>query len=85
MTESMAAKALFLSKAEKGEGAFAIAFALLELAEAQQDTATAIGRLGNGSASTPFGAIENLAMQVEKIASAISEAGSNVSEAIGDK
>lgn len=40
------------------DGIFAIAYALLRLANAQSDTATHLKYLGNGNASTPMGAIE---------------------------
>jgi hypothetical protein len=62
---------LFEKEARAGDGAFAVAWALMDLADAQGHTAGAIQRLGNGNASTHFGAIENLAMQVEKIADAV--------------
>jgi hypothetical protein len=63
-------------RARKGEGAFAVAFALLELARAQDRTATALKNLGNGDAATPMGAIEALGAVLkdgaEQIADAIS-------------
>lgn len=55
-------------KARAGDGLFAIAYALLEIADAQNSISVQIKNLGNGSASTPFGAIEGLAMHIgEKI------------------
>lgn len=40
------------------DGSFAIAYALLRVANAQADTATHLKYLGNGDAATPMGAIE---------------------------
>jgi hypothetical protein len=51
-------------KARKGDGLFTIAFALLELADAQKDLAANVSRLGNGNASTHFGAIEAFGMHI---------------------
>jgi hypothetical protein len=58
-------------KARKGEGAYAIAFALLDLSDSQEATAKALNRLGNGNASTDFGAIEGLSMQIVQAAEAL--------------
>lgn len=58
-------------KAKSGNGASMIAYALLQLTAAQDRTATALFRLGNGNASTDFGAIEGLSMQMKMIADAI--------------
>jgi hypothetical protein len=49
--------------AEK-DGLFAIAFALLQLAHAQQSIATHIKYLGTGDAATTMGAIEFLGAHV---------------------
>jgi hypothetical protein len=50
---------------------------LLAIAEAVNNLARAIDRLGNGNAATPMGAIENLAKEIkdgfETLASSISE------------
>ena len=51
-------------KARKGEGLFAVAYALLELAEAQKSCAVHLKYLGNGDASTTMGAIEAFGMQL---------------------
>jgi hypothetical protein len=48
----------FEQRARNGDGLFAIAFALLELANAQKSTATWLKYLGNGDAATTMGAIE---------------------------
>jgi hypothetical protein len=50
------------------DGSYAIAFALLELARAQKDTAQALERLGTNDAATPMGAIEMLASEVKRVA-----------------
>jgi hypothetical protein len=66
-------------RARKGDGVFAVAFAILELARAQERTATQIKDLGMAGAHTPFGAIEALIMQMketgETLARAITEKG----------
>lgn len=75
-------------RARKGDGAYAIAFALLELAEAQQRTATQLKNLGFADASTPFGAIEALIMQMketgETLASALTESGETLANAVAE-
>lgn len=53
-------------KARKGDGAFAIAFAVLELAEAQRQTARAVHKLGLADA-----AIEAMLQQAAGVAVAI--------------
>lgn len=65
---------LFENKARKGEGAYAIAYALMVLADAQTDSARAIQKLGLAGASTPFGAVEALGIQIEKAAEIIAAA-----------
>ena len=57
----------------RADSGYAI-YALLQVAKAQYDCAGAIQRLGNGSASTHFGAIECFSMQANKVAEAIVEA-----------
>jgi hypothetical protein len=72
----MAAKSLqdiIEERARNGDGAYAIAYGLIHLAEAQGATADALYRLGNGNASTHYGAIEHLGMQVEKAARIIAD------------
>jgi|GEM_PF-3216430 len=64
---------LIEKKARAGDGAFAIAYALLDLSDSQEATAKALQRLGNGNASTDLGAIENLSMQVEKAATTLGD------------
>ncbi len=63
----------FEDKARAGDGAFAIAYALLELAKHQKSTAKALQDLGNGDAATSFGATEGLGMQIEKAANIIAD------------
>lgn len=68
---------LFEEKARSGEGSYAIAYALLRLAEAQKDSAIALKDLGLADAATPMGAIEFLSREIRdtgrSIADAISE------------
>lgn len=61
-------KDFFEEKARKGDGAFAIAYALVDLADSQEATAKAIQKLGLADASTHLGALEALGMSVEKAA-----------------
>ena len=71
---------LFEKKARAGDAAYAIAYALLQLAGAQDRAAVALNALGNANAATPMGAIEALSLQVANVASAIqavAEAKSN--------
>ncbi len=58
-------------KARAGDAGYAIAYALLELADAQQKTAIAITRLGLNDAATPMGAIEMLSLETKRIAEAL--------------
>jgi hypothetical protein len=60
-------------KARAGDGAFAIALALLELAEAQNATATALDRLGLNYSNPigPPGAVEKVAMELGRAADSL--------------
>jgi hypothetical protein len=62
--------------------AFAVAYAILKLTDAQIATARALNKLGVAEAPTRFGAMENLAMQLtragEAVAGAVSEVGSTI-------
>lgn len=69
-------------RARAGDGAFAIAYALLELKNAQVQTARALNKLGLADASTPFGAIEMLAKELKDTAQSISETGMAIADAI---
>jgi hypothetical protein len=51
-------------KARKGDGLFAIAYALLEVAAAQRSLAVHVKYLGNGDAATTIGAIEAFGMHI---------------------
>lgn len=57
-----------------GEGTFAIAWAIIRLAEAQRATATSLALLGKGDAATPMGALEMLAGEVKAGSAAIANA-----------
>lgn len=65
---------VFEDKARAGDGAYAVAFALLELARAQDRTATQLKNLGFADASTPFGAMEALIMQMKETGETIARA-----------
>ncbi|AHE55690.1 hypothetical protein [Sphingomonas sanxanigenens] len=61
-------------RARKGDGSFAIAFAILQLARAQERTATALTRLGLNDAATEMGALENIAYQMKITGETIADA-----------
>jgi hypothetical protein len=83
MTKLKDMKDVFEERARAGDGAFAIAYALMDLSESQEATAKTIQRLGNGSASTHFGAIENLAMQIGEAAQMLATALDGAANTIG--
>jgi len=66
----------FEDEARKGNGAFAIAFAIMELAQQQKQLVRSLDRLGAGTDTSP-GAVEMIAKELkdgaERIAEAISE------------
>jgi hypothetical protein len=66
-------KDLFEDKARKGDAGFAIAYALIDLADAQDATAKALQRLGMGDAATRMGAIEGLAVEIKEGTSRIAD------------
>ncbi|WP_213741905.1 hypothetical protein [Bradyrhizobium sp. dw_411] len=76
----------FEERARAGDGPFGIAYAILNLADAQIATARALNKLGVADASTPFGAMENLAMELkrvgEAVSGALSEAGTTIADAL---
>jgi hypothetical protein len=66
----------FEDKARSGDGAFAVAFALLELAEAQKNAARALDQIGfnDGRHSNgPPGTTEKIAMELARVADALAE------------
>lgn len=65
---------LIEDRAKKGDGLYAIAYALLKAANAQERMAREIRDLGNAGAMGPFGAIEGLGMQIEKAAQIVADA-----------
>ena len=71
---------VFEKKTRGGDGAFAIAYALMELAAAQAGSAAALRALGNGNASTHIGAIEGLSIQVGQVVSALNNIAGGISE-----
>jgi hypothetical protein len=74
----------FEERARAGDGAFAIAYALSNLTDAQIAAARALNKLGVGDASTHLGALENLAMELKQVGESVSGALLEVSTAIGD-
>ena len=69
----------FAAKAADDPG-FAIAYALLELAKEQQNTAVHLKYLGVGDAATTMGAIEYLATQITEGMSRLSSAIESLAE-----
>jgi hypothetical protein len=74
----------FEDKAREGDGTFAIAYALMELAQAQRRAAEALDRLGlNYSSNTEQpGAVERLAMQAERLARAADRTAGALEEGV---
>jgi hypothetical protein len=70
---------LFESRAESGDGLFAIAVALHELVHAAEDMTRAVNELGFGNVGTGKGAIEGGFMM---LSDAISDASSRIADAI---
>jgi hypothetical protein len=73
----------FEKKALAGDGAFAIAYAILDLSDSQEATAKALFKLGNGNASTDLGAIENLSMTLERVVENLAMQIGGAGECIG--
>lgn len=61
-------------RARQGDGAFAVAYALLDLAKAQGSTASALRQLGLGDAATSMGALEALMVQMKETGERIADA-----------
>lgn len=61
-------------KARAGEGQFAIAFALLQIAREQRSVAYALKQLGLGDAASPMGALEYLSVTLKDGLEATAEA-----------
>ena len=78
--EDQSTKVFFEDEALDGNGLFAIAFALMELAQAQKATARALRDLGFADAATPFGAIEAFGMVVKEGTEAIANALSGIAD-----
>jgi hypothetical protein len=72
-------------RASRRQGARAIAYALLELTDAQMRTTRALDKLGLADASTPFGAIEVMAKELKNSTQTESEAVAAVVEAISQR
>lgn len=56
------------------DGGYAIAFALLKLARAQENLAVHVKYLGNGNAATPMGAIEAFSVHLGEKLDAMTDA-----------
>ncbi len=66
-------KDYFKEQALGGDSGFAIAFALLELANAQERIALKLGRLGFDGPSNSAGGLEGVSLSLEDIAKAIKD------------
>ena len=67
------ARRMFLDKSRSGE--FAVAYAILVLADKTDGVARALRLLGTADAATPMGALEVVSASLERIADAISDVG----------
>jgi hypothetical protein len=67
-----------IKKRAKGDAGYAIAYALLRLAEAQEATAVHLKYLGVGDAASTMGAVEFLATKVGEVAQSLSEVAGQV-------
>ena len=80
--ETISLRDLFEQKARKGDAGFAIAYALLDVADAQFAIRDALLSLGNGDAATKMGAIENLAGKVSGLSISLESIGSAIADAM---
>jgi hypothetical protein len=60
-----------IERRAKSDGSFAIAYAILQLADAQGANAKALQKLGNGNANTDRGAVESLTEQTAKLSASL--------------
>ena len=74
----------FLRRARNGSGAFAIAYAVLVLAEAQDRTASGLRALGTGDAAATMGALEFHATHVGEKLGALAGAVEALGERLGE-
>lgn len=66
----------------KSSGAFAVAFAILELNRTQRELVKEINALGFKDAATPMGALEHLALEVKRSGESVSAALGSISDAL---
>jgi hypothetical protein len=69
----------FIELKARSDSGYAIAYALLRVADGQQSVAAALRMLGLADAATPMGAVEYLATEVHNVASALSDIGTAIS------
>lgn len=74
MSDDRKIENLIYSLAERGEPSAIIAYAILQLATAQAETAMQLKYLGNGNATDQFGAIEAFGMHIGEKLDRIAEA-----------
>ena len=77
-------KDLFEEKARAGDGLFAIAYAIVDLADSQEATAKALKKLGLNDAATTMGAMELISLSIEKSGQTIADQIASVGQAISD-
>jgi hypothetical protein len=76
---------LFEDKARAGDAAYAIAFALMQLAEAQERVAKKVGHLGfDAPGGRDPGALEYIGVQLSKIAGALDHLSISASVDLND-
>jgi hypothetical protein len=75
---------LFEERARKGDAGFAVAYALLDVADAQYAIREALRSLGNGDTATKMGAIENLAGKVAGLSISLEGIGTSIADAMNE-
>ena len=70
----------FIEQSAKANATYAVAYALLRLAEAQADTAVHLKYLGVGDAGTTMGAVEYLAVELSSKLEKLADAADKIAE-----
>lgn len=73
---------MFEDKARAGDGQFAIAFALMQIAREQKSVATHLKYLGFGNAASDMGALEFLAVAIRDGAEGVAGSLASIAEAV---
>jgi hypothetical protein len=64
----------FIEEKARSDGSYAVAYALLQVAAAQEKAATHLKYLGNGDAATTMGAIESFGLHIGEKLDALTQA-----------